>query len=67
MDEAERTADANVRKAILEQSEQLMLSDYPIVPLYFYVSKRLVKPYVHGVQPNPLNRVPSKLLSIVNQ
>ena len=67
MDQAERTADANVREATLEQSEQLMLSDYPIVPLYFYVSKRLVKPYVHGVQPNPLNRVPSKFLSIVNQ
>jgi ABC-type oligopeptide transport system substrate-binding subunit len=50
---------------MLEAAERVMLADYPVIPLYFYVSKRLVKPYVLGVQPNPLNRVPSKALSIV--
>ncbi len=42
-----------------------MLADYPVIPLYFFVSKRLVKPYVLGVQPNPLDRVPSKGLTII--
>jgi oligopeptide transport system substrate-binding protein len=47
----------------LQTAEQIMLNDYPIIPLYYFVSKRLVKPYVRGVQPNPLNHVPSKSLS----
>jgi oligopeptide transport system substrate-binding protein len=41
-----------------------MLNDYPIIPLYYFVSKRLVKPYLHGVVTNPFNRVPSKGLTL---
>ena len=65
VNQAARTADPNRRRQMLEDSEKIMLSDYPIVPLYFFVSKRLVKPFVQGVQPNPLNRVNSKSLQIV--
>jgi hypothetical protein len=39
-----------------------MLTDYPLVPLYFLVSKRLVKPYVQGVVPNPMNHIRSQAL-----
>jgi oligopeptide transport system substrate-binding protein len=65
LDTAAHTADPQSRRSILEHSEQTMLEDYPIIPLYFYVSKRLVKPYVHGVQSNPLNRIRSKDLTII--
>lgn len=65
VDQAARTADPKRRRQMLEDSEQMMLSEYPIVPLYFFVSKRLVKPFVHGVQSNPLNHVNSKYLQIV--
>jgi hypothetical protein len=41
-----------------------MLTDYPIVPVYYFVSKRLVKPYVIGARANPLNHVASKSLSL---
>ncbi len=64
LNEAAQTADPQKRRSILEASERIMLEDYPIIPLYFYVSKRLVKGYVHGVQSNPLNRVRSKDLTI---
>lgn len=64
MDVAASTADPDVRRQLLEQSESIMLSEYPIVPLYFYVSKRLVKPYVSGFRANPLNRVTSKSLRL---
>ena len=64
LDKAEATVDANQRRAMLEGAEKLMLNDYPIIPLYYYVSKRLVKPYLHGVVPNPLGHVPSKGLTI---
>lgn len=62
---AAQTADPQRRRSILESSEQTMLEDYPIIPLYFYLSKRLVKTYIHGVQSNPLNRIRSKDLTIV--
>lgn len=64
LDEASATADPLRRRLLLEKAEQLMLSDYPIIPLYHFVSKRLVKAYVTGVHPSPLDRVPSKALSI---
>ena len=66
LDAAARTSDLDTRRQLLEAAERVMLGDYPILPLYFFVSKRLVKPYVHGVQLNPLDRLTSKTLSIVD-
>jgi oligopeptide transport system substrate-binding protein len=64
LDEAAHTPDPEARRRFLEAAERVMLDDYPILPLYFFVSKRLVKPYVTGVQPNPLDRLTSKMLSM---
>ena len=64
LDQAAQTIDPRQRRSILENSERLMLDDYPIVPLYFFVSKRLVKTYVKGFQSNPLNHIYSKSLII---
>jgi oligopeptide transport system substrate-binding protein len=57
-------ADATQRRETLQTAEQVMLKDYPIIPLYYYVTKRLVKPYLHGVVTNPLGQVPSKGLTL---
>jgi oligopeptide transport system substrate-binding protein len=65
LDEIAKTAEPDKRRALLESAEQIILADYPAVPLYFFVSKRLVKPYVTGVIPNPLDRIGSKALSII--
>jgi oligopeptide transport system substrate-binding protein len=64
LDEAAQTSDSAQRRELLETSERIILADYPIIPLYHFVSKRLVKPYVHGVQLNPLNHIASKSLEI---
>ena len=64
IEQASVTPDASIRRSKLESAERLMLDDYPIIPLYHFVSKRLVKPYVHGVRPSPTDRVPSKGISI---
>jgi oligopeptide transport system substrate-binding protein len=64
LDAAAGNADPNRRRELLERSERLMLADYPVVPLYFFVSKRLVKPYVQGVVSNPLNHIRSQTLVI---
>jgi oligopeptide transport system substrate-binding protein len=62
LDTADGSANAGRRRELLEESERLMLADYPVIPLYFFVSKRLVKPYVHGVVANPLNHIRSQAL-----
>jgi oligopeptide transport system substrate-binding protein len=64
LDAAASDADSARRRELLERSERLMLADYPVVPLYFFVSKRLIKPYVHGVVTNPLNHIRSQTLSM---
>ena len=44
--DASRQADPARRRALLEEAERVMLADHPVLPLYFYVNKHLVKPYV---------------------
>ena len=44
LEEASRQTDAAKRRALLEQAERTMLADHPMIPLYFYVNKHLVKP-----------------------
>jgi oligopeptide transport system substrate-binding protein len=65
VDQAAATVDADRRRQQLQGAERLMLDAYPIIPLYYFVSKRLVKPYVLGVKPSTLNFVPSKTLTLV--
>jgi oligopeptide transport system substrate-binding protein len=36
------------RMAILRDAESLMLSDHPVIPLYYYVSKHLVRNEIRG-------------------
>jgi oligopeptide transport system substrate-binding protein len=64
LDQASHTVDITQRRAWMEQAERMVLSDYPAIPLFHLVSKHMVKPYVTGVQPSPLNRVPSKALTL---
>ena len=48
------------RLALLGEAEQLLLEEQPIIPLYFDVRRRLVKPEVRGWQPNPMDLHPSR-------
>lgn len=52
LEEAALIADPVLRMQTLQEAERMMLADYPIAPIYTYVSKRLVKPYVRGWQSN---------------
>jgi oligopeptide transport system substrate-binding protein len=62
--EATRQPDAAKRRELLEESERVMLADTPLLPLYFYVSKHLVKPYVQGWTDNVMNVQYSKDMRI---
>jgi oligopeptide transport system substrate-binding protein len=62
--EAAVETDAAKRRQVLESAERVMLRDHPAIPVYFYVSKHLVKPEVEGWYDNVMNVVYSKDLAL---
>jgi oligopeptide transport system substrate-binding protein len=62
---AARDGDPVRRMATLAAAERLMLDDMPIVPLYFYVSKKMVKPWVAGMEANIMDHHHSRHLRIL--
>jgi oligopeptide transport system substrate-binding protein len=48
------------RRQLLQQAERLMLEDYPLLPVYFYVTRRLVQPRISAPPINPMNRTYSR-------
>lgn len=58
--DAAAEADVSRRRQLLQHSEQLMLADYPLLPVYFYVTRRLVRPHVSAPPINPMNRTYSR-------
>jgi oligopeptide transport system substrate-binding protein len=62
--DAARQTDPAKRRELLEQAERTMLADHPLIPLYFYVNKHLVKPELLGWYDNVMNVVYSQDLSL---
>jgi oligopeptide transport system substrate-binding protein len=62
---ASQQVDAGLRRGILESAERLLLADHPLIPLYFYVNKHLVKPDVHGWYDNVMNVLYSQDLELL--
>ena len=56
--------DQGRRRALLEEAERTMLADHALMPLYFYVTKHLVKPQVLGWYDNVMNVTYSKDLGL---
>ena len=65
LDRAASTADARERRDLLESAERLMLSQYPVMPLYF-LTKKLAKPFVKDVHTSLLDRIYSRHLSLAD-
>jgi len=51
------------RQLYLEEAERVLLADHPIMPLYYYVSKHLVRSDIRGWQDNVLDYHYSQHLS----
>jgi oligopeptide transport system substrate-binding protein len=64
VDAASVEADLEKRRELLQAAERQLLADQPLIPVYFYVSKRMVKPYIKGYQGNIMNHHASKDLWI---
>lgn len=53
---AHAEADNDVRRALLQRAESVLLADSAMAPVYYYVARRLVRPGIVGPPLNPLNR-----------
>ncbi len=62
--QAARTSDHQERMTFFQQAERILLEDLPIIPIYFYVSKRTIHPHVLGWEANLLDRHPIKYVSL---
>jgi oligopeptide transport system substrate-binding protein len=60
--QADGERDASRRNALLAQAEARLLAAQPVLPLYFYTSKHLVKPWVGGYVANVLDQHASRFV-----
>ena len=59
------TVDPEQRMQLLEAAEKLLMTDLPILPIYSYVKKAMVKPYVIGYRPNVIGDFLDKDVALV--
>lgn len=62
--EAENQADNGKRLALLQQAEQVLLTDMPIIPVYFYTTQHLVNPKITGWIDNIMDVHPTQYLGV---
>jgi len=64
VEQATAEGDAPKRMAMLHDAEAILMRELPIIPLYFYVSRDMVRPYVRGFHHNLRDEHPLWALSI---
>lgn len=64
LERANSEADPQKRLNMLAEAEAILLDEMPIIPLYYYASVKLRKPYVKGFGENPLDQHPLKFVRI---
>ncbi|MCC8373729.1 oligopeptide ABC transporter substrate-binding protein OppA, partial [Photorhabdus bodei] len=49
-----------------QQAQDILTKDVPSIPIYYYVSAKLIKPYIGGYYISPLGLMSSKDLYVIN-
>ncbi|MGD9388285.1 MAG: peptide ABC transporter substrate-binding protein, partial [Gammaproteobacteria bacterium] len=65
LEEAAEEIDLARRARLMHEAEQLVLEELPVIPVYFYVTKRLVKPRVGNYRPHVLDHIYTRDLRIL--
>ena len=63
--EGAEALDPAARLAGLAKAEAQILTDLPVAPIYHYTIQHMIKPYVKGWQPSPLDSYRRQDLEIV--
>ena len=61
---AQHEVDIVSRGRKLAAAERILLDDHALAPLYFWTSTNLIRPYLKGMQANPLDFHRSRWISI---
>jgi oligopeptide transport system substrate-binding protein len=61
---AQREVDLGKRGRMLAQAEDILLKDHSVMPLFFWVTGNLVRPYLKGWDSNALDRHRTRWMSI---
>jgi oligopeptide transport system substrate-binding protein len=64
LDRSNLTRDPAERAAILREAETLMMKESPVIPIYYYVGRRLVSPRVKGWIDTPRGTTPTRFLTV---
>lgn len=64
MTRAYTAADPAMRNRLLAEAEALAMRDFPLLPIYYYVSRALVAPHVKGWVDNPPDQHQSRHLTV---
>lgn len=56
--------DPAARMAIFQQAEAILLDEMPFIPIYFYVTSRLIDPAVKGWHPSILDNHPYQAITL---
>lgn len=62
---AAQERDMERRAGYLHEAERILVHDVPLIPIYFYVTKRLVKPWVGNYRPHIQDHIYTKNLAIL--
>ena len=64
LDAALAEAEPKARAALMRKAESILMQDMPILPLYYYSSRALVRPNVTGWRDNSAHTHPSRTLGL---
>ena len=64
MEQANSNPDQAARLKTLAEAEAILLDQTPVIPIFYYASVKLKKPFVEGWYDNPLDQHPAKFMSI---
>jgi oligopeptide transport system substrate-binding protein len=63
--QANAAASVEQRYALFREAEAIINQDVPYIPLYYYSSRHLIKPWLKGWQSNILDRNPSRYMVLM--
>jgi oligopeptide transport system substrate-binding protein len=64
LDAAQAEPEPKARVALMRKAELILMQDMPIIPLYYYSSRALVRPNVSGWRDNNAHTHPSRTLGL---
>ncbi len=64
MQQAERETDPQKRAGLMQQAENILLADMPLIPIYYYTTQHLVKPAIKGWKDNVMDVHPTRFLDV---